>query len=159
MLVETSGKVCFAQSAPVLQAPKKNKREARLFVTFRPSEKITDEKVRKMLGLADDSKIIDLMTYIVDGNSKKSIDAVEEIFDIGADPKLVLHSLLETCYLMTRTKILGKIINDLRKYGRASNTLFGKFLTLGKKYFFLGLTRKFNTIIGTYSFLGFLGKL
>ena len=40
---EASGKVCFAQSVPVLQAPKKNKREARLFVTFRPSEKILDE--------------------------------------------------------------------------------------------------------------------
>ena len=36
-------KVCFAQSKPVLQAPKKNKREARLFVTFRPGEKIKDE--------------------------------------------------------------------------------------------------------------------
>ena len=40
---EASGKVCFAQSVPVLQAPKKNKRDARLFVTFRPGEKITDE--------------------------------------------------------------------------------------------------------------------
>ena len=40
---ETSGKVCFAQSIPVLQAPKKDKRDARLFVTFRPSEKISDE--------------------------------------------------------------------------------------------------------------------
>ena len=40
---EASGKVCFAQSIPVLQAPKKDKRDARLFVTFRPSEKITDE--------------------------------------------------------------------------------------------------------------------
>ena len=37
------GKICFAQSKPVLQAPKKNKREARLFITFRPTEKITDE--------------------------------------------------------------------------------------------------------------------
>tara|TARA_Y100001960_G_C14157140_1_gene578922 strand:+ start:71 stop:577 length:507 start_codon:yes stop_codon:yes gene_type:complete len=36
-------KVCFAQSKPVLQTPKKNKREARLFVTFRPGEKIKDE--------------------------------------------------------------------------------------------------------------------
>mgnify|MGYP000211023039 FL=1 len=36
-------KVCFAQSKPVLQSPKKNKREARLFVTFRPGEKIKDE--------------------------------------------------------------------------------------------------------------------
>ena len=40
---EASGKVCFAQSIPVLQAPKKEKRDSRLFVTFRPSEKISDE--------------------------------------------------------------------------------------------------------------------
>ena len=38
-----SGKICFAQSAPILQAPKTNSREARLFVTFRPNEKISDE--------------------------------------------------------------------------------------------------------------------
>ena len=43
VLVEPSGTVCFAQSSPVLQAPKTNKREARLFVTFRPREKISDE--------------------------------------------------------------------------------------------------------------------
>ena len=43
VLVEPTGTVCFAQSAPVLQAPKSNKREARLFVTFRPGEKISDE--------------------------------------------------------------------------------------------------------------------
>ena len=36
-------KVCFAQSKPVLQSPKKNDREARLFVSFRPNEKIFDE--------------------------------------------------------------------------------------------------------------------
>ena len=40
---EASGKVCFAQSIPVLQAPKKDKRDSRLFVTFRPSEKIANE--------------------------------------------------------------------------------------------------------------------
>jgi hypothetical protein len=43
VLVEPSGTVCFAQSSPVLQAPKSNKRDARLFVTFRPGEKIKDE--------------------------------------------------------------------------------------------------------------------
>ena len=43
VMSEASGKVCFAQSSPVLQAPKKNKREARLFVSFRPNEKITNE--------------------------------------------------------------------------------------------------------------------
>ncbi|MDC1177437.1 invasion associated locus B family protein [Candidatus Pelagibacter sp.] len=43
VLIEPTGTVCFAQSSPVLQAPKSNKRDARLFVTFRPNEKIIDE--------------------------------------------------------------------------------------------------------------------
>ena len=38
-----TSKVCFAQSKPVLQAPKKSQRDARLFITFRPGEKITNE--------------------------------------------------------------------------------------------------------------------
>jgi len=38
-----TGKVCFAQSKPVLQAPKTNSREARLFISFRPAENITNE--------------------------------------------------------------------------------------------------------------------
>jgi len=40
---DATGKICFAQSSPVLQTPKKNKRDARLFITFRPSEKIANE--------------------------------------------------------------------------------------------------------------------
>ena len=43
VLVDDAGIVCFAQSKPVLQAPKKNTREARLFVSFRKNEKIADE--------------------------------------------------------------------------------------------------------------------
>jgi len=38
-IIEQTGKVCFAQSVPVLQAPKSNPREARMFVSFRPAEK------------------------------------------------------------------------------------------------------------------------
>ena len=43
LLIKDSEKVCFAQSKPVLQSPKGLTREARLFVTFRPNNKITDE--------------------------------------------------------------------------------------------------------------------
>ena len=43
VLVEATGNTCFAQSSPVLQAPKSNKRDARLFVSFRPGDKIADE--------------------------------------------------------------------------------------------------------------------
>ena len=38
-----AGKVCFAQSKPILQSPKNSSREARLFITFRPNEKISNE--------------------------------------------------------------------------------------------------------------------
>ena len=43
MISNESGKICFAQSKPVLQSPKKGDREARLFVTFRQDDKISDE--------------------------------------------------------------------------------------------------------------------
>jgi hypothetical protein len=43
VLLQETGKVCFAQSSPVLQSPKSNKRDARLFITFRPGNKIADE--------------------------------------------------------------------------------------------------------------------
>ena len=38
-----AGKICFAQSKPVLQAPKNNLRDARLFISFRPRENISNE--------------------------------------------------------------------------------------------------------------------
>ncbi len=43
IITESDGKVCFAQSSPILQAPKSNKRDAKLFVAFRPNEKIINE--------------------------------------------------------------------------------------------------------------------
>jgi len=44
VLTQDGSKICFAQSIPVLRAPKKLKREpSRLFVSFRPTEKIKNE--------------------------------------------------------------------------------------------------------------------
>ena len=43
VVTDEAAKLCFAQSKPVLQSPKNNAREARLFISFRPTEKITDE--------------------------------------------------------------------------------------------------------------------
>ena len=43
-LLENEKKICFAQSIPVLKAPKNFERNpSRLFVTFRPNENIIDE--------------------------------------------------------------------------------------------------------------------
>ena len=44
VVTSDSGKMCFAQSLPVLQGPKSNnKRDAKLFVSFWPSEKSKNE--------------------------------------------------------------------------------------------------------------------
>jgi len=44
VLSKDGNKICFAQSTPVVRAPKKFKRDAsRLFVSFRPAENINNE--------------------------------------------------------------------------------------------------------------------
>ena len=43
IVTKDRNKVCFAQSKPVLQSPKKMEREARFFVSFRPNDKVSDE--------------------------------------------------------------------------------------------------------------------
>ena len=44
VLIQGESKVCYAQSTPVIRAPKKFKRDpSRLFVSFRPIENIKDE--------------------------------------------------------------------------------------------------------------------
>ena len=43
-VTESDNKICFAQSIPILRAPKKFERNpSRLFITFRPSKDIKDE--------------------------------------------------------------------------------------------------------------------
>ena len=43
LVYKESGKHCFAHSKPILQLPKKGDREARLFVSFWPEDKISDQ--------------------------------------------------------------------------------------------------------------------
>ena len=43
-VTENNNKICFAQSIPILRAPKKFERNpSRLFISFRPSEDVKDE--------------------------------------------------------------------------------------------------------------------
>ena len=73
---EATGKVCFAQSVPVLQAPKKSKRDARLFITFRPGEKISNE-ISATAGYEFNKKNSVLATS---GNNKFKFDIMQQGF-------------------------------------------------------------------------------
>ena len=76
VMSEATGKVCFAQSVPVLQAPKKSKRDARLFITFRPGEKILNE-ISTTAGYEFNKKNSVLATS---GNNKFKFDIKQQGF-------------------------------------------------------------------------------
>ena len=78
-----AGKVCFAQSKPVLQAPKNNPREARLFISFRPGENISNEiSITSGYDYNDKNSIT-----ATSGKNKYKFDIVREDFAWIADNK------------------------------------------------------------------------
>ena len=84
VITEQTGKVCFAQSIPVLQSPKSNLREARMFVSFRPGEKISNE-ISITGGYEFNNKNTITATS---GKSKYKFDIAQEGFAWFADNKL-----------------------------------------------------------------------
>ena len=76
--------VCFAQSKPVLQSPKLYPREARLFVSFRPNEKILNEiSITAGYEFNNENSII-----AKSGKFKYKFDIAQENFAWMADGKM-----------------------------------------------------------------------
>ena len=83
VVTEASGKVCFAQSSPILQAPKSNKRDAKLFIAFRPAEQIINE-VSVTAGYEFSSNTVTAQS----GKNKFKFDIKEQGFAWIADSKI-----------------------------------------------------------------------
>ena len=84
VITETSGKVCFAQSSPILQSPKSNnKRDAKLFISFRPNDKIINE-VSVTAGYEFNSNTVTAQS----GKNKFKFDIKEQGFAWIADTKI-----------------------------------------------------------------------
>lgn len=71
--------------------------------------KITAEMTRNMLGLADNSRIIDLFDQVAGGNTAKALATFKQLYDNGADAILITQDLLEFTYLVTKIKIIPNI--------------------------------------------------
>ena len=97
-----SGKVCFAQSKPVLQAPKKNLREARLFISFRPKENIINE-ISITSGYEYNNK--NTITAI-SGKNKYKFDIVQESFAWMTSNKLE-KKMIKTMQKGSRIMVTG----------------------------------------------------
>jgi hypothetical protein len=99
-----AGKVCFAQSKPVLQAPKTSSREARLFITFRPSEKISNE-----ISVTGGYNFNDKNTVTaISGKNKYKFDLVQSEFAWMSDPENKLEKrMIKTMKKGSRIMVTG----------------------------------------------------
>ena len=98
------GKVCFAQSKPVLQAPKKDPREARLFISFRPGEKISNE-ISITAGYEFNKK--NLVTA-KSGKNKYKFDLIQDSFAWMSDAENKLEKrMIRTMKKGSRIMITG----------------------------------------------------
>ena len=124
VVIEGSEKVCFAQSSPILQSPKSTKRDAKLFIAFRPTEKITDE-VSVTAGYEFNNNNSVTATS---GKNKFKFDIKEQGFAWIAD-----------------TKIEFRIINKMKKGSRIMITGYNqKGSQTIDHYSLLGFTKAYN---------------
>ena len=118
------GKVCFTQSKPVLQAPKSNQRDARLFITFRPGEKIINEIS---------------ITAGYEFNTKNSITAT------SGKNKYKFDLAQEGFAWMTDNKLESKMVKTMKKGSRIMITGFNqKGSQTIDHYSLLGFTKAYN---------------
>ena len=119
-----TGKICFAQSKPVLQAPKKDAREARLFISFRPGENITNE-----------ISITSGYNY----NTKNSIKA------ISGKNKYTFDIVRENFAWITDKNFEKKMIKTMKKGSRIMVTGYNKSGSQTiDHYSLLGFTKAYN---------------
>ena len=86
----------------------------RALVSYHIKGKEIDEMfVRKMLGIADRTKVLTLLQLIFNGDEKKSILQLREMVNEGIEPKNLLNDILEIIYFIQQTKNLGSFDNDL----------------------------------------------
>ena len=116
---------CFAQTKPVLQSPKANKREARLFVSFRPNDKISDE-ISTTSGYEFNSQNSILATS---GKRKYEFDIIRNAFA-----------------WVNSNKIEKKMIKTMKKGSRIMVTGYNKSGSQTiDHYSLLGFTKAYNT--------------
>ena len=84
-----------------------------VFQSLNPNQTLKDTDVRKMLGLADKSKLINLLSNIFQGNENESLQILRGLIDDGLDAKIFLNDILELIYLIMRRVNLGPIEKDL----------------------------------------------
>tara|TARA_B100000029_G_scaffold442539_1_gene461014 strand:- start:366 stop:878 length:513 start_codon:yes stop_codon:yes gene_type:complete len=124
VLIKDDGLTCFAQTKPLLQSPKADKREARLFVSFRPGDKVADE-ISTTSGYEFNSQNSILAKS---GKKKYKFDIVQDSFA-----------------WISSNKVEKKMIKTMKKGSRIMITAYNKSGSQTiDHYSLLGFTKAYN---------------
>ena len=105
---DEKGKICYAQSKPVLQAPKDNLREASLFISFRPGENIANE-ISVTGGYEFNNKNL---VKVISGKNKYEFDLMQDGFAWMTDKKNKLEKkMIKTMKKGSRIMVKGHTQN------------------------------------------------
>ena len=84
-----------------------------IFQSLNSDQTLEESDVRKMLGLADKSKLIKLLQDVFEGNESSATNVLRELIEEGIDAKNFLNDILELIYLFSRRINLGPIEKEL----------------------------------------------
>ena len=76
-------------------------------------EEVDEKFVRKMLGIADRSKTLELLNLVFAGEQKQSIQKLREMINDGIDPVSFLNDFLEILHFVMQKKNIGNLDSDL----------------------------------------------
>jgi len=86
----------------------------RTLVSQQPeASEINEDFVRKMLGIADRSQILEVLKFVFIGDQKKAITQLRKMVDEGLDPTNFLNDLLEIIYFILQKKNLGDFDSNM----------------------------------------------
>ena len=68
---------------------------------------ISAEAIRTMLGLADRTRVLDLLEMTVRGDTKAALLEMRSQYTDGADPVILIRDLMEAAHEVSRAQVLG----------------------------------------------------
>jgi DNA polymerase-3 subunit gamma/tau len=75
--------------------------------------RLNADEVRRMLGLADRTRVIDLFEHLARGDIAAAFTEFRDQYDTGADPVVVLSDLAEFVNLVTRIKVVPATADNI----------------------------------------------
>jgi DNA polymerase-3 subunit gamma/tau len=75
-------------------------------------DKVTEQAVRDMLGLADRARVFDLFDAVMRGDVKSALAMLNDQYASGASPIVVVQDLLELVHWLTRVKVAPETARD-----------------------------------------------